>query len=103
MEAIDRPPHSRRVLLITVVQVIFALPALTLVLIGCLGEIEYTYGTFYIARIVILVLFLFSAFAFLWFSRSIKGRSKKLDAIVFALHCLAFAVLAHWFGGVHRP
>ena len=102
VEANSQAQQSRWFPLIAAIQAILAVPAMTLVLIGPFGLIQFTYGTFFVAKIIIVALFLFGIVTVVWSVRGIKARLRGLHAAAFVLHCLSFAVLTYWFGGVHR-
>lgn len=55
-----------RFIVITVVSAFLALPAIALVLQGFFGSIQYDYPSFYIARIVIVLLFVANALIVSW-------------------------------------
>ena len=102
MEASSQLQQRWRPSLITAVNLALAMPAMRLVLKGYFGTIEYTYGTFFFARIAIVALFILGVFAILWSVLRTTGGLRILQSSLFILHCVAFAVLVHWFGGVHR-
>ena len=95
----DMPTRS---IVITVVSALLALPAIALVLQGFFGSIQYDYPSFYIARIVIVLLFVANALIAFWSIRKSLGFSRHLQLMIFLVHCLALAVLLYWFAGVHR-